>query len=300
MTLPALFPLPWSQAPLQTLTLPSGTIHIQRDDLLHPVISGNKWRKLTGWLDHARQHRMHTLLTYGGAYSNHLVATACLARHCGLHSIGIIRGEEPMENLHLTAARGYGMTLWPVTREMYRDKARALDHVRSLFHPYSKSVDWPGVLVIPQGGSGLEAYGGFATLLAGWQDQGFTPQAILHASATGTTATGLALAVAQARLTSKILAVPVLHNLPEQQAPGILHGVSDGIQWLTGFETGGYAKTTPALRKFCQDFTSRHHIPCEPIYTGKALHALTHLIETGALNPQGLVFLHTGGVLDLS
>ena len=102
------------------------------------------------------------------------------------------------------------------------------------------------------------------------------------------------------KLASKVLAVPVLLNLPAQQRIAAAYNVTDRIQWLTGYESGGYAKATPALRAFCRDFTARHHIPCEPVYTGKALHALTNLLETGQLSPEGLVFLHTGGVLDLT
>jgi 1-aminocyclopropane-1-carboxylate deaminase len=281
-------------APLQRLTLPGGTIHVQRDDLIHPVISGNKWRKLTGWLQRAQAENKSTLLTYGGAWSNHLLATACLAQATGLHSIGILRGDEPMDNPHLTAALGYGMKICQVPRTLYRDKAASLVHIKAF--PELSGTDWSRVLVIPEGGGGPEGFIGFQDLIASWQEQAYHPTAILHASATATTAVGLALALTKAGLTTKILAVPVLHNLPEQQALAAAHSVTDRIQWITGHESTGYAKTTTTLRTFCQDFTTRHHLPCEPIYTGKALHALSHLLETQQLAPEGLIFLHTGGL----
>lgn len=283
---------------LHELDLPQGRIHIQRDDLLHPIVSGNKWRKMSGWLRRAEAENKSTFLTYGGAYSNHLVATACLAQATGRSSIGILRGEEPMDNSYLTAARGYGMKLCQVTRAIYRDKAAALTEVQQ--RPDMAGEEWSKVLIIPEGGSGPEGFEGFEDLITSWQNQAFHPTAVLHASATATTATGLALALEKAGLATQVLAVPVLHNLPEQQAFATRHEVANRIQWITGHEGAGYAKATPALKMICQDFTARHGIPCEPIYTGKALHALTHLLQTRALNPEGLVFLHTGGVLDFS
>ncbi len=253
---------------------------------------------MSGWLRRAEEEDQSTLLTCGGAYSNHLVATACLAHATGRRSIGILRGEEDMDNPYLAAAREYGMKLCQVTRAVYRDKALAFAEIQS--RPDLRSTDWDRVLVIPEGGSGPEGFEGFQNLIASWKNQNFIPRAILHASATATTAVGLALALSKAGWDSKVLAVPVLRNLPEQQSLASAYGVSDRIQWLTGYESGGYAKATPDLRTFCLNFTARHHIPCEPIYTGKALHALTSLLETGQQSPEGLVFLHTGGVLDLA
>ncbi|MDB6072180.1 MAG: cuyA [Verrucomicrobiales bacterium] len=294
--------VPWDPLPahragslLQSIDLPQGTITVQRDDLLHPLISGNKWRKLAGWLRSADIHNQSTLLTYGGAFSNHLVATACAAQATGRRSIGILRGEEPMDNPHLRIARDHGMEMCQVSRAIYRDKAAALDEVRR--RPAFENVDWSRVLIIPEGGCGPEGFVGFHDLVASWQKVGLQPAAVLHASATATTATGLALALEEAGFPTIVLAVPVLHNKSAQQEFAAAHGVTGRIRWITGYEGAGYAKSTPALQEFCQDFTARHGIPCEPVYSGKALHALTHLLETGALSPEGLVFLHTGGVL---
>lgn len=267
---------------------------MQRDDLLHPLISGNKWRKLAGWLQSAEINNKSTLLTYGGAYSNHLVATACAAHATGRRSIGILRGEEPMQNPHLQSAREHGMEICQVPRSLYRDKEAALEKIRQ--RSDLEPLDWSQVLVIPEGGSRPEGFVGFQELIDSWKILPKPPAAVLHASATATTATGLALALDGAGFSTVVLAVPVLHNLSAQQEFAAAHGVSDRIQWITGHEGAGYAKATPALRDFCQDFAARHGIPCEPIYTGKALHALTHLLDSGAIAPEGLIFLHTGGV----
>jgi len=284
-------------APLQSLDLPKGRVHVQRDDLLHPVVSGNKWRKLSGWLQRARLEKKSILLTYGGAFSNHLLATACLAQHCGLRSMGILRGDEPMDNPWLQAARGFGMQLCQVSRATYRDKALALAEIQS--RAGMAGLAWQEVLVIPEGGGGPEGFVGFQELIDGWRAQSFFPGAVLHASATATTAVGLALALARAGMETQVLAVPVLHNLPEQQAVAGAYGVAPRLRWITGYGAGGYARSTLELRAFCQNFTRHYRLPCEPIYTGKALHALCHLLDSAQLRTEGLVFLHTGGLPDL-
>ena len=115
-----------TEAPLECVIQPQGKIRVQRDDLLNSIVSGNKWRKMSGWLRRADAADKSTLLTYGGAYSNHLVATACLAHAPGRKSIGILLSAEPMENSYLTAARRYGMKLCQGTRAAYRDKSFAL------------------------------------------------------------------------------------------------------------------------------------------------------------------------------
>jgi 1-aminocyclopropane-1-carboxylate deaminase/D-cysteine desulfhydrase-like pyridoxal-dependent ACC family enzyme len=202
-----------------------------------------------------------------------------------------------MENPLLQAARRFGMQLCQVSRATYRDKALALSEIQA--RAGMADLAWQDVLVIPEGGAGPEGLVGFHDLIDGWCAQSFIPRAVLHASATATTAVGLALALARAGMETQVLAVPVLHNLPEQQALAKAHGVLPRLRWITGHEAGGYARTTPKLRAFCQDFTRRHRLSCEPIYTGKALHALCHLIAAAQIQTEGLVFLHTGGLPDL-
>lgn len=285
-----------SDPPLETFGIAGAELLVQRDDLIHPLISGNKWRKLLGWLRRARDEHASGLITYGGAFSNHLVATACAAEAAGLAAAGILRGEEPRENAWLRAAQDCGMTLCPVSRSLYRDKAAALREVRA--RQPAMFPDWEKVLVVPEGGSGPEGQEGFRTLVESWLARGIRPAAVMHASATGTTAAGLARALETCGLQTRVLAVPVLRNLPEQQETVRAAGVDHSVTWLTGFDAGGHARTSPALRQFMEETAPGLPFPVEPVYTGKALHALTILLRDGALSPDGLIFLHTGGCLE--
>jgi len=119
---------------LQVLHLPAGDVWIQRDDLIHPIVSGNKWRKLVGHLSQMDIESKRILVTFGGAYSNHLVATAVAADSAGFRCIGILRGEEEMQNHYLDIAKAAGMELQGVSRALYRDKSAALDNVLSGWH----------------------------------------------------------------------------------------------------------------------------------------------------------------------
>ena len=188
------------------------------------------------------------------------------------------------------------MMLCPVSRSLYRDKAAAILDVRA--RQPDMFPDWEKVLVVPEGGSGPEGQEGFRLLVESWLARGIRPAAVLHASATGTTAAGLALALRACGLQTRVLAVPVLRNLPEQQAAVRAAGVDHSVTWLTGFEAGGHARSSPALREFLEANAPGLPFPVEPVYTGKALHALTTLLRDGALSPDGLIFLHTGGCLE--
>jgi 1-aminocyclopropane-1-carboxylate deaminase len=276
----------------ELLTLPNGQIRIQRDDLLHPIISGNKWRKLRGWLQRAEDTGARALLTYGGAYSNHVLATACAAHSVGIPSWSILRGEEMVDNDYLRAAADWGMKFIRVSRTMYRDKAAALTY--ALSHTAELNLLAPSLLVIPEGGCGPAGFLGFHELTQQWLAEPSAPQYIAHASATGTTAVGLALAIQAAGLATKVLAIPVLKNLAEQQALAQQHHVH--IHWLPGYEGAGYAKVSPELRQFTAALQLSSGIPLEPVYTGKALYGLNAWLAEHPTEAAGLVFLHTGGL----
>jgi 1-aminocyclopropane-1-carboxylate deaminase len=256
---------------------------MQRDDLLHPAISGNKWRKLKGWLQLAGQGGYDGVVTYGGAFSNHLVATAAAARMAGLPCLGVLRGEEEMQNPRLQYCQAQGMLLRGVSRQLYRDKAAALSAV---------DVPFQKPLVIPEGGSGAPGWVGFQDLVAEWQQHGFQPAAVVHASATGTTAAGLAKALRHAACPTQVHAVLVLRNLEEQQALAD----AESIHWHCGWEQGGYAKVPAVLLEFTEALSLANDVPLEPIYTGKTLWAVNEMLRSGELSAEGLCFLHTGGV----
>ena len=310
LTVPPMKSLPLNLHPgLEVLHLPAGDVWIQRDDLIHPIVSGNKWRKLVGHLSQMDIENKRILVTFGGAFSNHLVATAVAAESAGFRCIGILRGEEEMQNHYLDIAKAVGMELHGVSRALYRDKSAALANVliRLTLTPED-------VFVVAEGGSGPLGLIGFKDLVDDWQKTGKRFNHIFHASATGTTAVGLRKALDQSRMNDKgqkdivIHSILVLKNLIEQMEFAQRHNAE--ISLVEGYEFGGYAKSTEALNDFVQSVSIRNSIAFEPIYTGKALFALNDWLitqkESDALELDKesgvfpVVFLHTGGTLNYS
>ena len=287
--------------PLEVLHLPAGDVWIQRDDLIHPVISGNKWRKLVGHLHRMETEEKRILVTFGGAYSNHLVAAAVAAQLMGFRSIGILRGDEPLDNHYLRVARGAGMTLVGVSRALYRDKLEALSVVLG-----DQGLSEEAVYVVAEGGRGEAGFEGFQSLVDGWCARGIAFQHIFHASATATTALGLRIALDQRDLMAEIHAVMVLKNWAEQQGFAEEQGISEKLNFVSGYEFGGYAKGDASLYAFIDQVVARNDVPIDWVYTGKALFALNEWLEVEAKKGTVLsdatgvfpvVFLHTGGVL---
>ena len=287
--------------PLEVLHLPAGDVWIQRDDLIHPVISGNKWRKLKGYLHRMETEGKRILVTFGGAYSNHLVAAAVAAQLMGFRSIGILRGDEPLDNHYLRVARGAGMTVVGVSRALYRDKWEALSDVLD-----DQGLSEEAVYVVAEGGKGEAGFEGFQSLVDGWCARGIAFQYIFHASATATTALGLRIALDQRDLMAEIHAVMVLKNWAEQQGFAEEQGISEKLNFVSGYEFGGYAKGDAILYAFIDQVVARNDVPLDWVYTGKALFALNEWLEveakkgtvvSDATGVFPVVFLHTGGVL---
>jgi 1-aminocyclopropane-1-carboxylate deaminase len=309
-TVPPMKSLPLNLHPgLQVLHLPAGDVWIQRDDLIHPIVSGNKWRKLTGHLEQMSSEGKRILITFGGAYSNHLVATAVAAESAGFRCIGILRGEEEMQNHYLDIAKAAGMELHGVSRALYRDKSATMDNVLQKL-----ALTPEDVFVVAEGGCGPLGLIGFRDLINDWQKSGKHIEHIFHASATGTTAVGLRKALDDSTMNENSLneiavhSILVLKNLTEQMEFAQRHNAE--ISWVDGYEFGGYAKSTAALNDFVQSVSIRNGIAFESIYTGKALFALNDWLiaqkesdvleldkESGVFP---VVFLHTGGTLNYS
>ena len=287
--------------PLEVLHLPAGDIWIQRDDLIHPVISGNKWRKLQGHLHRMETEGKRILVTFGGAYSNHLVAVAVAAELSGVRCIGILRGDEPLDNHYLRVARAAGMEVIGVSRSLYRDKLEALSVVLG-----DQGLSEEAVYVVAEGGRGEAGFEGFQSLVDGWCARGIAFQHIFHASATATTALGLRIALDQRDLMAEIHAVMVLKNWAEQQGFAEEQGISEKLNFVSGYEFGGYAKGDASLYAFIDQVVARNDVPLDWVYTGKALFALNEWLEveakkgtvvSDATGVFPVVFLHTGGVL---
>ncbi|MGE7387086.1 1-aminocyclopropane-1-carboxylate deaminase/D-cysteine desulfhydrase [Streptomyces sp. NPDC004126] len=256
---------------------------LKRDDLVHPELPGNKWRKLAPNLRAALEAGHGRLATFGGAYSNHLRATAAAGRLLGLETVGIVRGDElagrPL-NDSLARCAADGMRLHFATRSEYRRKADPDTRDRLL-----AAAGAAGAYVVPEGGSNALALTGCAELgreLRGASD------VVAVACGTGGTLAGLAAGLAPGQ---RALGVPVLAGgflgaeIRSLQAAAF-GGPAGDWTLAEGFDHGGYARVPAALDAFAADFESRHGLPVERIYVAKLLWALHALTAAGAF-PRG-------------
>lgn len=263
---------------------------IKRDDLIHPVISGNKWRKLKYVLNHALHLGFDTIVSMGGAYSNHLHALAFVGKVIGIKTVGYVRGERPDQlTPTLMDLNDWGMELRFVTRSEYRQLREYKGH-DSL--PGLK----PGQYWLPEGGATDLALHGVGESIAEI-DVAFDVLAV--ACGTGATLAGL---IAHAPQSSHVLGVAALKN-----AGFLVYDVQQLLEsrninrtdWQIAldYHCGGFAQTTPALLAFIHEFQERHGVPLEPLYTGKLLFAIYDLIRLGHFQAgQRVVALHTGGL----
>lgn len=255
------------------------TLLLKRDDLIHPDIPGNKWRKLAPNLIAARQQGRTTLLTFGGAYSNHLSATAAAGYYFGFRTIGVVRGEEhlPLNEVLATAVR-FGMQLVYVDRATYRRKhtPEILDQLRDQFGD---------CYVLPEGGSNALAVRG-CTTLPGEITEPF--DVITAAVGTGGTLAGLAGGLAA---NQRAIGVAVLKGgdfLTEDVANlqrSALGRVTSNWQIETEFHCGGYAKRTAWLDAFIVDFEHHHGIRLNWVYEAKMMLGLYELVSRGTFEP---------------
>lgn len=272
--------------PDQQIFIRDISVTIRRLDLVHPQISGNKFFKLKyNFLEAQRQGYQH-ILSFGGAYSNHIAATAFAAQHFGFKSVGIIRGEELAHralNPTLATAQKFGMQLHFVSREQYRRKHEA-DYLLELGQKF------PGHFVIPEGGTNALAIQGCQEIL---KEDDTQFDVICCAAGTGGTITGL---IEASQTHQQVLGFSALKGsfLKDEVAR-----LTSKTNWniLDDYCCGGYAKTSPELMQFIQDFESRFSIPLEQVYTAKMLMGILDLIEKNYF-PIGsrLLVIHSGGL----
>ncbi|HDO1374742.1 TPA: 1-aminocyclopropane-1-carboxylate deaminase/D-cysteine desulfhydrase [Aeromonas veronii] len=283
-------------SPLQRLHHPLPTCYgvelwCKRDDLIHPAISGNKWRKLKYHLLHAKEHGKQHLLSFGGAYSNHIHALAAAGCQSGLRTTGIIRGEyDAVSNSTLRDAQRWGMDLVFVDRQSYR---------RRQDPDWLAQFDAPDTLIVPEGGSSPLAIPGVAELVG---EVPFSPDLWVLPCASGGTLAGL---IAGKRDREQILAIAVLKGggfIADEVCR--LHPAAAHIpSWRIALDhhDGGYAKFSPALWQWVQDFSATTDLPLEPIYSGKAMWGLFRELAAGRIAPGSkIVFIHTGGMQGLA
>lgn len=265
------------------------TVYMKRDDLIHPSVPGNKWRKLKYNLEAARNEGRKTLLTFGGAFSNHVYAVANAGHIYGFQTIGIIRGEEHLPlNPVLAHAVECGMQLRYESRERYREKGSDA-YITEL-----RSLVGDDFYLLPEGGTNELAVKGAAEVV----DEIDVPaDVVCCACGTGGTLAGLVVGLAR-RGQGAALGVAALKGAgflrPEIQ--GLVGEASAPWDLSLDFHCGGFAKVTPELLGFIADFEERHEIVLDPIYTGKMMLGLFKMAEQGRWSEgMSIVAIHTGG-----
>lgn len=265
-------------------------LFIKREDLIHPVISGNKWRKLKYNLLEAKSAGCQTLLTFGGAYSNHIHATAGAARQFGFKSIGIIRGEEHLPlNPTLKEASAMGMELYYMDRGTYREKhtAAVLDDLRDLFGEF---------YLVPEGGTNQLALKGTAEIV---EDIQADYDYFIASCGTGGTLAGIIAglngkgsALGFAVLKGDFLAAEISQLLTKNDSV-----VPNNWSVNNDYHFDGYAKYNMQLVSFINKFSQQNKIPLDPIYTGKMMYGIIDLIKQEYF-PQNarILAIHTGGL----
>ena len=274
------------------------TLDMLRLDELDPEISGNKWYKLKHNLSYAREQGKTTVLSFGGAWSNHIHALAAAGHRFGMATVGVIRGEPSSElTATLNDARRFGMQLQYLTRADYRRKQ---DPELIAWLLKRSGLDAEQVHIVPEGGSnslgvvGCQGILGAGGVLSGSYDE------IWLACGTGATLAGIALTASETMPDTRVKGVAVLKGADFLRADIDRHTQRALSNWtlLTDYHHGGYARTSDALRSLILSFEQETAIPLDPVYTGKVLFALQDSLRTNAAHYRSkrLLMVHTGGL----
>jgi 1-aminocyclopropane-1-carboxylate deaminase len=271
-----------------TIDFPKGiSLVIKREDLIHPFVSGNKFRKLKYNLLQAKAENHTTLLTFGGAYSNHIAAVAYAGKENGFQTIGIIRGDELADkiasNPTLKFAQECGMQLEFVSREAYRLKTEAA-FLEQLEEQYGSFY------LVPEGGTNAFAIKGCEEILTN-EDTVF--DYIGCAIGTGGTISGI---INSALSHQKVLGFPALKGeFLQDEIRNFVH--NDNWELITDYHFGGYAKVNDELIAFINWFFEQTQIPLDPVYTGKMVFGIFDLITKNYFPENSKILLiHTGGL----
>jgi 1-aminocyclopropane-1-carboxylate deaminase len=261
-------------------------VNILRLDCIHPVVSGNKWFKLQYYLQQAIQEKKKGILTFGGGWSNHLVACAWACRQANLQCIGVVRGEQQALSPALQDAVDYNMQLLFASRTGYRNEAGMIQEM---------AQSYPDYIIVPQGGQGELGVEGAATILQLTSVNNYSH--MVCAAGTGTMLAGL-----------------VKSSLPGQQVIGISslkvdaqhNSITDFVRQQTGrtnftvsgdYHFGGYARHNDILIQFMNAFYSRHQVPTDFVYTGKLLYGVWDLVAKNYFpHDSRLLVIHSGGL----
>ncbi len=277
------------EIPTQEIKIVNSTVKvfIRREDLIHPFVSGNKFRKLKYNLLQAIKKNHHTLLTFGGAYSNHIAATAYAGKESGFITIGIIRGDELAskikENPTLKFAQDCGMKFEFVSREQYRMKESS-DFISKLNEKYGSYY------LVPEGGTNSYAILGCEEILT---NEDFIFDYICCSVGTGGTIAGISNSITGKQ---KVLGFPSLKGdfLQKDICNFAKH---DNFSLISDYHFGGYGKVNEELILFINTFYKEYKIPLDPIYTGKMVFGVIDLIKKNYFPENSKILLiHTGGI----
>ncbi len=284
-----LFYLPTPIVELQSPLIQQAEIKllIKREDQNHPFVSGNKWWKLKYNLETALKAGHDTLLTFGGAYSNHIYATAAAAHELGLKFIGIIRGEETLPlNSTLSFAKASGMQLHYVSREAYRNKTEP-SFIEQLHHQFGDFY------LIPEGGTNelaVKGCGEFAKQLSAEVDFDYLCLPI----GTGGTIAGMIEGLEESK---KVIGFPSLKGATFLEDEIRKYTSKKNWQLVYDYHFGGYAKVTNELIEFMNDFEKQFNIPLDPIYTAKMMFGIMDLIKKNFFESGSTILaVHSGGL----
>ncbi|MBJ6369787.1 1-aminocyclopropane-1-carboxylate deaminase/D-cysteine desulfhydrase [Snuella sedimenti] len=266
-------------------------LFIKREDRIHPFVSGNKYRKLKYNLIEAEKKGVKTLLTFGGAFSNHIAAVAAAGKDFGFRTIGVIRGEELSnkiaDNPTLGFAKDCGMIFKFVSRDVYRAKTTEsfIEDLKTEFGTF---------YLIPEGGTNALAIKGCEEILV---DADAAFDFICTAVGTGGTISGL---INCSKTSQQVLGFPALKGdfLKEDISK---FATKSNWKLLTDYHFGGYAKINESLVRFINAFKKGNNIALDPVYTGKMMFGILDLIDRGFF-PKGskILAIHTGGLQGIS
>lgn len=276
------------------------SLRVLRLDRIHSHIHGNKWFKLKLNLSEAAAEGYSRIVSFGGAYSNHLYALAAAGSDFGFETIGIVRGEliEPL-NPVLAFCRSKGMTLCPISRSDYRRKEEP-NFIKNLIATYGPAY------VIPEGGSNSLAFQGCREIADIVCSAVARPQVtIAMACGTGATMTGVIGGLQSLQSKHGVLGISVLNAegmIAEKISSWLpASGVGQDVRWYVSdsFHCGGYAKASLELAEFIEGFSEISNIPIEPVYTGKLFFGIFSMVEADAFaRGSEIIALHTGGIVD--
>lgn len=262
-------------------------IFLKPDYQIHPDVSGNKFRKLKYNIAHYQQHDFRGILTFGGAYSNHIAATAAAGKALNIPTMGIVRGQElaqiPKLNPTLSFAKSCGMELKFISRESYRKKDTP-EFLAQLKQTY------PRVYILPEGGTNDLAIKGCEEILT---THDHTFDIICCAVGTGGTLSGL---INSSLISQKIIGFPALKGsfLREDICK---FATQSNWELCHDYHFGGYAKVNPELIDFMNSFKRNFGIPLDPIYTAKMMYGIFDLLEKGSISKTAKILaIHTGGL----